>query len=782
MSEKAMSFSYSVKVLVYLLLLQLPGLAVEFPEVWHVPPENLNFIGREDILEEIGKNMKDNPLKTVVIKGPQGFGKSQIAKKYIYRKFSDYDVVWWFRANQYLKPQFEAFALAMAAHLGLAFEKSIQSMGAPHLIQLIKEGIRRKNLKCLIIFDDAQNYSDIEPYVLFSHTNTIHTLVTTKNGNFSADAISIKAFKRKDSIAYLTLFLLHEPEASKDKLSESLNDCPAALSLAIDYIKGYPGMTIERYLEKHQSNKRSLPALMEVSKKLGSSIDDYETDLSAATQMNMEKLREKSTEAFQLLGFLAILQRDEIPWALIEKWAQTKGIKTDILNLVSLIKQDSLIDLQTKSTTGACVTMQELIQKIVSSLIPVHEKKERIAEAAKLLSQVFTARSDKNVEAILQDNKPLLNTLQVSREADAIGFHCAELTQIRIRSLDVLVGMIQDFGAARELIAHLKKDLEGEGLQAPVTISKTDEVIFLANMALYSSLDSPQYDKSLPYSLKALRLVEKLDDMPEEHVRILSNLVQYHVLCGLLDEASRYVEMGEKVRPQSQSNAYNLLFVLAKNVFMLDKRDVDGVVTAVKANQDLMDRLDGYPSMRYFILCQLAEALIRKGNRDEATQILSAAEKFGCEFHGSNKKNFLFGKLYFLKAMNILDDPQAFETAKGYLNKSIEILEAIFRGPDKHRNQAFAHLLLGKLYHQHKDYRQAKLHYLQSEAIYDKILKKKRIEDVSDLYKQLAILGMDAPDEALTHMYLKKHIKVFGLDHPGTLAITVYADERGLRV
>lgn len=45
-----------------------------------------------------------------------------------------------------------------------------------------------------------------------------------------------------------------------------------------------------------------------------------------------------------------------------------------------------------------------------------------------------------------------------------------------------------------------------------------------------------------------------------------------------------------------------------------------------------------------------------------------------------------------------------------------------------------------------------------SEKIYYKLLNNKKIEDVSELYKWLSVLGVDSKDEVLTHDYFKKEV------------------------
>jgi len=408
-----------VQIIFCFVLFQLNTLSAPFPKAWNVPPENPNFVGRVDVLTEISNLLNTSSSKIVVISGPQGFGKTQIAKRFVYQNFANYDVVWWFRVNQYLKSQFEEFALVIAPFLGVDIPLSIQSIGHEHLITIIKEGIRRQNLKCLIVFDDAQAYSEIEPYIPFSHDKNIHTIVTTKNGNFSTQATQIKPFDRTDSLHYINLFLSHESEKSKNELAERFGDCPAALALSIDYIKSYPAMTIDQYLFKHNALRADLPPFSVAPQKLGSSVDGYNNDLLAAIQMNMKELREHSEDAFQFLTLLSLLHRDEIPISLVEKWLKARGIKTSLDLLISMVNQYSLIEInKAKNMKGAYINMQDLIQKIISSQISTKEKVNRIDEATRILKESFTGTQDKVVKAILMDNTPFLHTIKLSQEAD----------------------------------------------------------------------------------------------------------------------------------------------------------------------------------------------------------------------------------------------------------------------------------------------------------------------------------------------------------------------------
>lgn len=761
------------KFLLIFIFWQVSALSKPFPLVWNVPAENPYFVGREDVLAEISNIFEAASPKTAVIGGHQGLGKSQTAKRFVYQNFANYDVVWWFRANQYLKPQFEKFALIIAPFLEIDIQKSITDIEHGLLISIIKEGIRRKNLKCLIIFDDALTYSEVEPYVLFSHTNTIHTLITTKNGNFSTHTIQIKPFPRADSLKYINLFLPNDSEIVKDQLAEHLGDCPAALAVSIDYIKSYPGMNIEQYLSKYKAHKSTLPSSTLASKMLGSSIDRYETNLLIAIQMNMRELQLQSEEAFQFLGLLSVLHRDEISLPLIEKWVKLRGIKANISTLTSLIKQYSLIEVNDlKHNKEAYITMQDLIQEIVSSLVPVPEKKKLIDEAVSILKEFFSETDEKNYKTILKDNKPLLHAIKISKEANAIDHHNKALSSLRVRLNTVLLGAIRDLKSATEITEHLERDFENQ-----IKLDREDEIRYYIEVSFFHGIH-PDFDKAIMYGEKALKLCDLEEGMNDEKLRLYANMIQYHALQGLLDECQPFIARGEKLFAHSQFPLNNAHYIYVLTILLLNQGEIQKTIKIIQKHKGYLEKQDCHPIMHFFLLCQLAEAQIKNGDIKAGTNTLTLTGKLLREYY-TNEDNHFFCKIDVLVAVSKFTNPKSFLDAKSLLLKALKVYEKVYNGSDKHRNQGYAHLQLGKLFHLQQQYYKAKVHYLKSEAIFDKILKRKKIDDVSDLYKQLSILGVDTKDESLAQTYLKKQMDIFGLAHPKTKDIALYFDENG---
>lgn len=154
--------------------------------------------------------------------------------------------------------------------------------------------------------------------------------------------------------------------------------------------------------------------------------------------------------------------------------------------------------------------MQELIQEIVSSLVPAAEKAKRIDEAARILKESFVGRADEVVKAILKDNTPLLHTIKLSQEADSINYHTPDLASVRISLLNILIGYIRDFNKGKLIINHLKRDLENK-----IKFSKEDNILYHTNLFILSAVGS-DFENATKIGEITLKLLASEEDMYEE--------------------------------------------------------------------------------------------------------------------------------------------------------------------------------------------------------------------------------------------------------------------------
>jgi len=74
------------------------------PVIFNVPPRNLNFTGRRDLLQKLRQNLCEtegnDAVRATAVYGLGGVGKTQLAIEYAHRFASDYDLVWWIPAEK----------------------------------------------------------------------------------------------------------------------------------------------------------------------------------------------------------------------------------------------------------------------------------------------------------------------------------------------------------------------------------------------------------------------------------------------------------------------------------------------------------------------------------------------------------------------------------------------------------------------------------------------------------------------------------------------------------
>lgn len=346
-----------------------------------------------------------------------------------------------------------------------------------------------------------------------------------------------------------------------------------------------------------------------------------------------------------------------------------------------------------------------------------------------LLTSTFNDRSDKIVEKILKDNTSFLQALKVSEEADNLNLHTPLLSSLRVKILDVLVGIIRDFDKAQMITNHLQRDFDS-GIQ----LSKEEDILYNTNLFLFSLIHNPDFDKGIIFGKKALALIESEPEMIEEKLRLFANLIQYYSLTGLFDEAQAFVEKGVSYFQRSQSDAYNALYVLATTVFLNEQGKFEHVINLIKEHQPLLERQIAYPTMYSFTWIQLCEALIKIGDFEEAEKTLMLTEKIGRQFYVS-ENNIFFAKLFALQALIKISKPEYFVSSKTLLEKSLKTYDNIYCGSNKHKNQGSVHLFLGQLYFLNQQHDNAIKHSLLSKKIYDTVLKSKKCYDVLELDK-----------------------------------------------
>lgn len=762
-------------LLVQLLFFSYSALAQKTPEVWNLTSESPSFVGRESHLEKIFTIFEKSKLKTVFIVGGPGFGKTQIAKKYANTHHSEYQVVWWFNADLFVETQFLEFSENILNTFNKNAPKHRKKTSLNNVIKRVKDLIRKKNLKCLLIFDNVIEYSEIKRFIPFSHEGSVHVIVTSQNNNFLLNKISVGEFSEKESIEYINQFLPKKLLRAKQALAKYTYYHPSVLKLAISYIMLNPGMTINLYVNAHKQRFGTNES--EIFQVRDEIIDsDYKMQLLTSIRLNMAKIKVESQNSYQLLAFISVLNKDYIEIKLLKKWMKKNKMSQEISVLIGYIKKYGFLDSEGyNSAVGAYVSMHDLIQKIVCELVSVKEKKKLLDDACKLLRETFLDRSDLVIEKIDRENTPLINALKVLDLSVRLNHRTQKIVQLRNRVFDVVLCGLRDFDKAKTILVVLQDDLK-----RGIRLSNKDYIQYLISLSFFQSMYNPNYKSAIATGNKALNLVKKEKTMKEEQIRLIANLLQFNSLIGDLSTCEALYQEGLDLLKISESFAYNALFVFATTLYLLDLGKNAETITFVESQKPLLEKLDNYPSLRFYILSELARACVKNKDYKKALGIIAISESEAKKFYGDEENTF-FANLKNLKALCLLKSSNL-KSLESTIKNSLRIFNKAYKGENKHRLQAEAHHILGLIYENHGQLKKAKDQYLKSEDIFEKILKFKAISDVSELYFNLAELGIKLKEEELTHTYLKKLIQFFGIDHKRTKDLIFKLDERGLSI
>ncbi|MEN8237031.1 MAG: tetratricopeptide repeat protein [Pseudomonadota bacterium] len=751
----------------------------DIPKVWQVPQANAQFVGRRSILKQINEAFQ-NKSGVVVLQGGAGFGKTQIAKSYAHKVYQDYDVVWWFDASCYLQDQIGQFAQhffheyplpgSITRSQNISGTDLLNAMHPKRLMQTVVQIVKDKGIKILIVLDNVSDMKifnkDLSPLITSEFANI---LVTTRQKVDIFPAIFITYFSRQDSIMFIKKLLPQEHMESCKILAEHMQDYPISLDLAVNTIRQSPTMTIKRYLEL-------LPQIQEKLLKQSFAVSPFNQngDLHSSLILSLQYLQEASKNSLQLLRWLSFLNSERIPESYVVKWCEFNGIQESPENLLQKINQQSLIEVCTQKINGKReIAMHELIKQMVVQTIPIESKKEQIDQAVYLLAEHFSFRTDLDIHKISQDDIHFQHAMSVIEEAYRIDYITPAISSLSIKVAGILMAGLRDFERVQPIFTKLEQhqDVEFESVDAKIDYH-TKKAFFLA-------MCNPNYTKAIAEAKKGLDLLNQKEDCYEYKVRTLAIVVQYHFLKGEIRKCNKYIKKGLSLLNHSKSNSYNSLFLYVYAFYLTDRGEYQKAVDVIE-NSNFYTNLSGtYPALRLYIRLQKIIALLKQNNAKEASQALQETYEAARSFF-ADETNYFFANLsimgiYLSTLKNTI--PKSFEDD---IKQALKLYSKVFKGEQKHRNQAFAYLILAKAYAAQKRYPEALQAYQQSEAIFDHLFVAKEIDDLSHLYMDLAFLGIKMKQESLTHTYLQRHIEHFGIEHHRTHYIILELDRLGL--
>lgn len=334
---------------------------VERLPIWHAPPRNPNFVGRDEELARIRAHFADGQVVAVqALRGMGGIGKTHTAIEYAHRHTSNYDLVWWIDAEQ---PALIVEQLAtLAAAMGLP-----AAPDSPSTIHAVRMELRRRQ-RWLLVFDNAEQAEDLQPIL---PGGVGHVLITTRRGGFRAvgAVLELDVIDRAEAVS---LLCRRAPQVGKDEanaLAEQLGDLPLALEQAAAYLD-QTGLPAAEYLSLLQKRAHEMYGRGRVV--------DHQHTIATLWSLSVARLRAVQPDAVEFLQLCAWLAPVPIPIDLFTRRPDLlpeplDRVAADPVRMADVV--GTLVDHSLVRHTGNAVLLHRLTQAVLRR--PTFEGQQR---------------------------------------------------------------------------------------------------------------------------------------------------------------------------------------------------------------------------------------------------------------------------------------------------------------------------------------------------------------------------------------------------------------------
>ncbi|MEU9185987.1 FxSxx-COOH system tetratricopeptide repeat protein [Streptomyces sp. NPDC048484] len=280
-----------------------PPFPVHTLRVWgRVPERNDRFTGRLALLNTVYEALQRE--SRVTLHGLSGVGKTQLAAEYAYRFSSGYHVVWWVHAGN--RAAFRQGLADLAPELGLPTGTEYGER-----LRAVRDALGRGDPypRWLLVLDGADEPDDIRDLV---PTGTGHVLLTSCNPNWGTRPgamVEVSGYDRDESVAFIRRRAPRLTEPDSHQLAEALGDLPLVLDQTAGWLEE-SGMPVAEYLQQLLVGDTDRDTLVQVSA-------DFPMTFRSAWTFLLDKFRETSPDAVQLLRLCTFFAHDAVPVRLL---------------------------------------------------------------------------------------------------------------------------------------------------------------------------------------------------------------------------------------------------------------------------------------------------------------------------------------------------------------------------------------------------------------------------------------------------------------------------------
>ncbi|MET7937513.1 FxSxx-COOH system tetratricopeptide repeat protein [Streptomyces sp. NPDC005322] len=366
------------------------------PAIWgNMPPRNLVFTGREDLLERLEHDLSDGPTAVLphALHGMGGVGKSQLALEYVYRHASRYDIVWWIPAERPTQIAQALVELAQRLRLPVTGEAIT---AVPAVLEALRTGNPYGNW--LLVFDNAESPESVQEFFPSSPEGgpSGSILVTSRNPQWNtlAHPLEVDVFERSESIQLLQRRNPDLPDEEADQLADVLGDLPLAVEQASAW-RAETGMPAAEYLRLFEEKRAELMSV--------SPPTQYEQTVATAWNVSLDHLANKNPAALQLLQICAYFASEPVARSLFSGAAvepiapDLDRALTDPLRLGRAVREINRYSLAKIDHRNNSIQMHRLVQAVLIARM-TEEQRERMRRGAHMLLAANAPRQPRDPE------------------------------------------------------------------------------------------------------------------------------------------------------------------------------------------------------------------------------------------------------------------------------------------------------------------------------------------------------------------------------------------------
>lgn len=763
-------------------------------EIWSVPRANDFFVGRAKELSLISELL--NKKQKLFIVGSGGIGKTQLAKAYAHKTYANYDIIWWFDTEKNMPEQFSKLALELTLQQPDA--KKVQDMPTSHKILYVKNTLRSTDRNWLLIFDNVNKLSEMRDYLPDQTTklNNHHLLFTSKNKNEVIAMLPLKKFERSESISFLDKTIIQRDQNLIEQLALTLDDYPLALAQAAAYINAN-NISLETYLTLYKEDRMSL--LNKEHKLISSEGDSFELEGKSITKtlsLSLEKIKEESNEASILLGVLALMDIKMAKEELLRDITLKLNIQEDdFKKSIRILKKYSLIEdhlLGDSYSYMAHDTVKSIVKKLYFPSLTNSEKNSTAqlkpaGDTTQLYVLAIIHALNKRLNKPWGDIATLNidpNEIQLAHQILKIGlsdniFYDA-IPALMVTLLECSHSLFFKSGNEKEysnLSVKFFNLMENNQIKVGAALKARYFLDSIFADFIYTTHEKEAYFEE--QMLNSMKFIEDSSPTPQELFLGYISMAQFYIFKGKFTASSEFLAKARPLINQSINQNFIAQFWFYLTWLNSEKGDYDKAMVSANSFLKASEAPNVSPTLRLFALEAISTAEMELGNFQEAGKWAEKCYSQALDYYKSENEVIIGHTLLVLSKYYAYKNrkKEAIESAK----KSTAIFGKILSDTDPSR--ARAHVFLGEVYQKFARFEEAFKEYKTAETSYHTFYKNKvsEVREVSNLYADIACLGIDSKDYPLTKKYLALLVSTYSLKNPNTLKVLNMLEEQGLK-